>query len=300
MQFRTTWAAMSAITALATLAACSGTATTSPSNPGLDAQVSNDAAASTGQAVVSDISETGGGAGGPSSARVLPHGVSASVMFSPGPANCHQLEGPSDLRWFCGADTLVMQNSVATDTLIRARNFAYFADDTAQSLPNVSTDSINYGGGPADTGVIVYAAIHRPRWHGTSHRIRNHTVSDQPSFAHDADSLSTWNGHASIADTSMFTGPVWAVDYTGVATDSTVDVVYRRPVITHPFPSSGEFHRWATWNYSATGPATKSGTVSRHIVVTFNGTSTAQLQVIGSTTLTCSLDLITGAVSNCQ
>jgi hypothetical protein len=301
MHYRQTWAAVGAVAALASLAACSGTTSTSPNDQGLNSQVSTDAASSTGQAVVADIAETGAdGSDGSSYARVMPHGISASVLFKPSGGTCHQLNAPSDLRWFCGADTLVMQNSIANDTLIRARNFEFFALGTAQSAFTSATDSVNFGGGPVDTGVVVYGAVHRTRWNGVTHRIRNHAVTDHPSFTTDVDSSSTWNGNTLATDTAKFTGKIWTINYTGVANDTTVNVVFRRPRIVNPFPKSGEFHRWATWVYAATGPATKSGTVSRHIVVTYNGTSTAQLQVIGSTTLTCSLDLITGEVSNCQ
>jgi hypothetical protein len=123
-------------------------------------------------------------------------------------------------------------------------------------------------------------------------------VTDKtPSFA--MDSIRTWNGNTVANDTAAFQGTMWAVNIQGVAYDSTVNVVFIHPRVTHPFPISGQFHRWATWNYQANGPSTKTGTVTRHIVVTYNGTQTATLQVIGTTTLTCNLDLITGDLSDC-
>jgi hypothetical protein len=77
-------------------------------------------------------------------------------------------------------------------------------------------------------------------------------------------------------------------------------VIFQRPRGENPFPISGQFRRWANWSYTANGPSTLTGTISRHIVVTYNGTDNAELQVIGTTTLTCTINLVTGDVSACQ
>ncbi|GEM_PF-1888915 len=301
MPYHKSLAGVSACATLALLAACSGSAV-SPGNSSdqvLQMQMSNDAASSAGQAAVSDLAQTGDdGSGGGQYALVLPHGISASVLYGMGSGNCSQTNAPSDLRWYCGADTMTIQNNARADTLIRQRNYEFFANGAGQTSFSNQTDSINFGGA---NGVPVYVAVHRARWQGVSHRVRNHTASDlNPSFALDPDSSTTWNGNTLATDTASYTGPVWSVHYYGTAYDTTAAVVFRRPRVAHPFPLSGQFHRWAQWSYTASGPSSKSGTVSRHIVITYNGTQTAQLQVIGSTTLTCDLDLATGEVSNCH
>jgi len=300
MEHRNTWAAIGALTALAALSACSGSAV-SPTGQGLQTQISTDVAASTGQAVVTDIDETGndGSGDGSYAMATMPHGVSASVLYGMGGSACTQTGAPADLRYYCVPDTLTISNSspFVADTLIRTRNYEYFAQGVAQSAANSNTDSINFGGA---NGVPVYAAVHRSRWHGASHRVRNHSVVDHPSFANDAAKQSTWNGNTLATDTATYTGTVWSVKYNGVAYDTTYNVIFQRPRAQNPFPLSGQFRRWATWDYSANGPSTLTGTISRHIVVTYNGTDVAQLQVIGTTTLTCSINLVTGDVYACQ
>lgn len=305
MQQRTTLTAIAALAGLAALSACSsaGSAVSPNTNASaLQTEMANDVAASTGEGVVSDIDETGndGASDGSYSAVLTTRGfvVPRGGSFGMGSTACTQSQAPSDLRYYCTPDTLTISNSSGSraDTLVRTWNYEYFAEDTAQSAVNAYTDSINFGGA---NGVPVYVAIHRQRWQGVSHRVRNHTVQDQPSFAHDTKKQSTWNGNTVANDTASFTGEVWSVNYTGIAYDTTADVIFQRPRGENPFPISGQFHRWVTWNYTANGPSTESGTISRHIVVTYNGTDTAQLQVLGTTTLTCQVNLVTGDVSGC-
>jgi hypothetical protein len=307
MEYRNTLTAIGALAALAALSACSsGGSAVGPNNSGLQTQIANDVASSTGQAVASDIDETGNDAGdgvGTSAVMMTTRGFmmpqNASVSMGLGASNCTQTGAPSDLRYSCTPDTLTISMSAPSraDTLIRTWNYEFFAEDTAQSQPDSYTDSINFGG---PNGVLVYAAIHRTRWEGRSHRIRNHSVTDHPSFAQDAKQQSTWNGNTLANDTASYTGTIWSVNYTGIAYDTTANVIYQRPRGQNPFPLSGQYHRWATWAYTANGPSTVTGTITRHIVVTFNGTDIAQLQVIGATTLTCDVNLVTGDVYNCQ
>jgi hypothetical protein len=299
MEYRKMWGAVGTLTALAVLTACSGTVV-APNSQGLQTQISTDIAASTGQAAVSDVNETGNDATGDGTyALVMPHGSSASLSFGMGGNACTETGAPEDLRYYCKPDSLFLTKTspLVNDTLVRQWNYEFFAQGTAQAHADSMTDSINFGGA---NGVLVYVAVHRTRWHGVSHRVRNHSVTDHPSFARDTMQQSTWNGNTLATDTAAYTGPVWSVNYTGVAYDTTASVVFQRPRGQNPFPLSGQFRRWATWEYTADGPSTKTGTISRHIVVTFNGTETAQLQVIGTTTLTCSVDLVTGDVFDCH
>ena len=174
-------------------------------------------------------------------------------------------------------------------------NYEFFAAGVAQSSVQLVTDSINWGGA---NGVPVYVAIHRPLWTGVSHRIRNHSVTDKtPSFQ--MDSIRTWNGNTVANDTASFQGTMWSVAIQGLAYDSTVNVVFIHPQVTAPVPDLRSVPPLGDVDLPANGPSTRTGSVTRHIVVTYNGTSTATLQVIGTTTLTCNLNLITGNLSDC-
>ncbi len=314
MEYRKTLTALGVVASLAALAAC--TSSGSPVSPNtnensntnaLELQISNDVAASTGQGVVSDIDETGNDGGDQTDAYAavltsrgfITNGGTVSAAGGMGSASCTQTGLPSDLRYYCTPDTLAISNSSGSraDTLIRQWNYEFFAEDTAQSHMDSYTDSINFGGA---NGVLVYAAMHRARWHGVSRRVRNHSATDHPSFSKDTTKQTTWNGNTLATDTTAFTGTVWSVNYTGIAHDTTAAMIFQRPRGENPFPLSGQFRRWATWNYTAQGPSSASGTISRHIVVTYNGTDTAMLQVFGATTLTCDVNLVTGDVFDCH
>src|SRR6185437_9651871 len=214
------WAAIGITAVLAALAGCSAsTDLVNPSSQALMTEIGNDAAANAGQAVVSDIDETGNDAnGGGVYTRVMPNDGSASMVRSVGSA-CTETGAPQDLRYYCKPDTLTITNSAGsrTDTLIRQRNFEYFAEGTPQAQTDGSTDSINFGGA---NGVLVYDSIHRARWSGVSHRVRNSSVADHPSFSRDAAQQSTWNGNTVATDTASYVGTVWTVGITGVAYDT--------------------------------------------------------------------------------
>jgi hypothetical protein len=295
MQHRQFWSALGATTLAAALAACAGTATAPNNNETtLGTEMSADAAAGTGQAAISDVDETGNDNSAGSYSTQLAPGLSAATIHALTGGPCTQSGSAGDLRWYCAADTATIMTTGVADTLIRTPNYEFFAAGVAQSTPTSATDSINWGGA---NGVPVYVAVHRPVWQGVSHRVRNHSVVAVPNFT---DSIRTWNGNTVANDTASFHGAVWTVNYTGLAYDTTYNVVFIHPRETHPFPMSGQFRRWATWNYNASGPSSLSGSVSRHIVVTYNGTQTATLQVLGTKTLTCSLDLVYGTLSNCS
>lgn len=129
--------------------------------------------------------------------------------------------------------------------------------------------------------------------------MRNYAVTDKnPSFS--VDTIRTWNGTTTAADTGSYTGSPYNVSFTGTATDALVNVVVIRSASKHPYPISGQFRRTAQWSYTYTGASSGSGSVSRTIVVTFDGTKTPTLQVTGGTTLTCIVDLTNSNVSSCH
>ena len=210
--------------------------------------------------------------------------------------SCTQSGGGGDLRYYCPADTVVFSGSSQTDTMIRRRNYEFFAAGAPQATFTASVDSINFGGA---AGVPIYFILHSSQSLAVSHRIRNYSVTDKnSSFA--SDTIRTWNGTTAAADTGSYMGSPSDVSFTGSATDALVNVVVVHPSSKYPYPMSGQFRRTAHWNYSYTGTGSGSGSVTRTIVVTFDGTKTPTLQVTGGETLTCMVDLTNSNVSSCH
>jgi hypothetical protein len=285
--------AVASLAALAAVSACSSSST-GPATAALDTQISTNVANNAAQAVATDYSDLMSGMGvGGSYAVVRPSGTIATRAVSNG---CTQSGGGGDLRYYCPADTVVFSGSSQTDTVIRQRNYEFFAAGTPQPAFTSITDSINFGGA---TGVPTYFALHTSQSIAVSHRVRSDAVTDKtPSFA--SDSIRTWNGTTTAADTGSYGGSPYNVSFTGWATDALVNVVVVHPPSKHPYPISGQFRRTAHWGYTYTGAGSGSGSVTRTVVVTFDGTKTPTLQVTGGKTLTCVVDLTNSNVSNCH
>jgi hypothetical protein len=78
------------------------------------------------------------------------------------------------------------------------------------------------------------------------------------------------------------------------AADTATALTFTMPRTANPYPTSGSISRNLSLHITAGG---FDQTLTRAAKVTFDGSSTAVLQV-GA--LTCSLDLTTGAVTGCQ
>ena len=281
--------------AVVAVAACSTVASLAPVNAALDSQLNSAAASSAAGAAVADYADllTGDSVGGSFARARKPGQVSALGAGS----SCTQSGGAGDLRYYCPADTITYSGGGQTDTIIRNRNYEFFAAGTAQSTFTASVDSINFGGA---SGMPIYLAVHAAQANAVSHRLRNYSVTDKtPNFA--SDTMRTWNGTTTAADTGNYVGSVYTLGVTGTETDVLVNVVFVHPASTHPYPLSGQYQRTANVNYTYTGPVNGNGAASRMIVITFDGTQTPVIQVTGGTSaLTCNINLTNGALSNCH
>jgi len=297
MQSHRFFVALGAGTLLAT-ASCGGGKSTGPNNETLDVQISTDLANNAAQAVVTDYTDLSGGdgVGGAYAVVLRPLGVAYSVSTLAASTSCTQSGVNGDLRYYCPADTVIFAGSSQTDTVVRERNYEFFAAGAAQASFTTSTDSINFGG---TNGVPIYLALHSSQSTAVSHRVRRYAVTDEnPSFA--SDTVRTWNGTTAAADTGSYSASPYNVSFTGTATDALVNVVYLHPASRYPYPITGRFQRTAHWVYSYTGASSGSGSVNRTVIVTFDGTKNPTVQVTGGTTLTCKVDLTNSNVSNCH
>ncbi|MEP7065254.1 MAG: hypothetical protein ABI889_04405 [Gemmatimonadota bacterium] len=111
---------------------------------------------------------------------------------------------------------------------------------------------------------------------------------------HGTSVLHTWNGAGIAHDTSTYTvnGVTRIFAYT--AQDTAIALTFTMPRTANPYPTSGSVSRNLALHLTAGG---FDKTMTRVAKVTFDGSSIAVLQV-GA--LTCSLDLATGVVSDCQ
>lgn len=111
---------------------------------------------------------------------------------------------------------------------------------------------------------------------------------------HGAPVLHTWNGAGVVHDSSTYAVNNVTRVFSYVAADTVSSLTFTLPHSANPYPSSGSLSRNLTLHITAGG---FDKTVTRYAKVTFEGSSIAVLQV-GA--LTCSLDLVTGAVSGCH
>lgn len=111
---------------------------------------------------------------------------------------------------------------------------------------------------------------------------------------HGARVLHAWSGAGIAHDSSTYAvnGVTRIFAYT--AADTAAALTFTMPRIANPYPTSGSISRNLLLHITA-GSFDK--TVTRSAKATFDGSSTAVLQV-GA--LTCSLDLVTGVVSGCH
>lgn len=258
----TTVRLLSATATLTLLWACSDS--TAPGDTLSDQQMSTDLATSAAPEVAtSTVMFADAGIGAGSSALMVPsttpctvHSASASAAFS-------------------------------DDSLSYSRTWEYFAGPTCQNaFDAASTDSIAFT-------AMLAEADHDPRF--VSHASRNWTfdVTGRPLLA--SASTHVWNGAGVGSDTAEHKTPGLDRTYSGLAYDTATSVTFPNPRNSAP-PASGTFSRWTTVTVThVTKGVDKTATISRHIVVTFNGTTEVPLVVYdassGATLLSCTLDL---------
>jgi hypothetical protein len=274
---------LSAAILVAALAACSSGSATSPnSTPVSDQQVSNDVASASAPDVAGDAGD------------FYAEGQNGSNFGVIALASTSKFGGMSASSTTCGPSTTVMINYYFgrdnQDTISFNRTREWFADGACATSWSPAVDSVEYvGTWDADLADVS------GKWSLHGDRVRNSTVMGNPTL--DSASSHVWNANALVHDTIQFVGAVNTRHYAGIAYDTATTVTFNHPRNGELYPISGTWTRWATWNLDVTGAVTKTETVERHILVTFNGTEFVPLAVYnvqtGQVALRCQVDLLT-------
>ena len=259
-----------ALALAAGLAACADS--TAPGNSVTDAQLTIDAAGDAGDATVLDLSQM---IGSEVQAGVAPASV-GTLGFSSQTAACTYSAGVG--RFLCPTVT-------TTEGLSLQRSYAVYAGGTAQSSYSASaTDSINFQ--TFLTGSLAGDA--RSEW-------INHTRTMTVSGLGGTETQRTWNGTGVRSDSAHYTTSTGTRRSRFQSVDAIANVVFNLPRSANPYPQSGTI----THDITVSATIDRSGgqttrTATRHVVVTFNGTSTAAMTV---GTKSCTIDLVTRAVT---
>jgi hypothetical protein len=252
-----------------------------------DAQINADVAATSGDAVASEIasfSDNITAAG--SFTMVAPsynvsapgNGTSGQPSFGAISPTCTFAAG----RYTCSAAT--------EQGLNVTRSFAFY-DAAGQSLQVFDSTKVESGNFQAQ----IDGSFQRDLvWTAGVHRTRNNTVSGLISMKPQR----KWNGVGSGADTVSHIGLDGIRTLAGNAVDTVTNVVMPGKDAGNKIPLTGTIVIVADYTASLLGAAgTASTQVTRRVVVTFNGTVTPTLQ-IGN--MTCTLHLDTHTVDGCQ
>jgi hypothetical protein len=295
LRFTTTFGAAICVAALA--ACSSGTAPANNNSnqtiAGLtDSQVENDVANATSPDAAADAADFGveGNDG---------TDFGAAVNMRPGQLGAMSACGPSttiEIMYYFGAQL--------QDTITFNRTREWFADGACSPTWNPSVDSVEYVGTWDERLSDVSG-----NWTQDADRVRNSSVYGSAAGAVtplDSATSHIWNANAVVNDTIHFQGSVNTRNYAGIAYDTAASVTFNHPRRGEIYPETGTWTRWATWNLSVTGAVTKTATVERHVIVTFNGTQFVPLDVIneqtGQVVLKCQVNLLTHRIvaNSCQ
>lgn len=249
-----------------------------------DAQIDADIAANSGAAVVSQIVGFNDDVAAAGSFTMISPSFSVSAGNASGRGSvgisptCSYAAG----RYTCAATT--------EQGLSVSRSFAFYdgQGNTVQTYDPATVESVNFQAqidGNFQRDVV---------WSAGVHRTRNVTVSGLISMSPQR----KWNGTGTGADTVMHIGLDGIRSLAGTATETVSNVIMPGKDAASQVPLSGSITLAVDYTASLQGvTASVSKDVKRTIVVTFNGTTTAVLQI---GTLTCQLHLDTATVDSCQ
>ena len=189
-------------------------------------------------------------------------------------------DGPDAGGWFgCIAYT---SRGLTIDRQVRFWSGGSYALGWSHTL----TDSVNHRW----TRVGTFESVVKP---GKMFSI-NEADTASMVVTHGPPILHTWNGAGIAHDSSSYAvGNVTRI-FAYTAADTAAALMFTLPHADNPYPSSGSISRSLSLHITAGG---FDKTTTRSARVTFDGSSTAVLQV-GA--LTCNLDLVTRVVSACH
>ena len=269
---RSTLCKMVGAAAIGLLAAC-GTDTTSPDSISA-ADQSTDLALTTGDAIAFDVGMLAGDIGalgtGASSSNLMTAGSQPRVIGE----NCTYDAGAG--QYNC---------SVTVDSGLNiSRSFTLFGGGVVQQAYDAqTTDSVQFRS--TLSGTVV-----RPNFTRTVSHTRAATLSGLGG----TETQRTFNGTGSGSVDAQYSGTRGTRSYTSTSSDTIASVVFPVPQSPETFPLSGSIIHNISATQTVERGRTVSRSVSRRVMVTFNGTALVPMTV---GTLTCTLNLTTHAVS---
>ncbi|MDQ6717948.1 MAG: hypothetical protein M3Z17_06330 [Gemmatimonadota bacterium] len=279
MSTRTAAAAIAAVVFVFGTAACNSDRAYAPPDTVLtDQQVSKDVAVSGGEAMATDLASLANSAsliGGSFSVQSEPTSLRFDVQSTAD--SCVYGSG----RWTCAPRT--------EGGLTVSRSYAFYdaAGQPTKMKDALTTASINFQ-------LEINGVVNRDTvFSGVVHRTRNVTISGLLGV----ETTRRWDGVGISADTNTHRTALTTRTYAGKSVDSLKAIIYPQPRTPTGYPLSGSMVRIVKYLVTSTGHGTERRTVDRRIVVTYNGTSSAQVQA-GS--VTCTLHLDTHHVDGCS
>ncbi len=278
----TSLATFAAIAALAGAVACSSDSSVAPGNAVADSEIDQTVAADVGESFAGNVGQF------QENESFQENMSSGSSTFMSGRAGAVSgtdsrtvtCDGPNSDGWYgCVAYT--------SRGLTITRQVRFWSGGSyALGWSGTTTDSVNHRWTRAGT----FESALKP---GKMFSI-NEAAAGSMVVTHGTPVLHTWNGAASVHDSSTYAVNNITRVFSYVAADTAAALTFTLPHSANPYPTSGSLSRNLTLHVTAGG---FDKTVTRFAKVTFDGSSVAVLQV-GA--LTCSLDLVTGAVSGCH
>ena len=194
-------------------------------------------------------------------------------------------EHPSETCTFSAATQLYTCTNSSQETIVRSYGYFDINGKSMSSFVKGVTASIH-------TLVKIDGSVSRDStFTGVRHSVRDLTVSG---FLGDT---RIWNGFGSSADTNTHKEAKSTRTYTGLAVDTVKAVTFAAERSTNPYPLSGVAVRVVNYTVVSTGKQTETTTVSKRIVVTFNGTADVPI-TLGD--YSCTLHLDTKKVDGCK
>jgi hypothetical protein len=275
-------AAFAVIATLSSIAACSADSTLDSGGAVPNGEIDQTMASDAGESFAADVSQFqenesfGEQLSGGSSTFLAGRGGAAFGADS----RTVTCDGPDASGWFgCLAYT------ARGLTITRQIRF-WSGGSYALAWRPTLTDSVNHRW--SRTG--SFESVLKPR------KIFSINEADTASMVvtHGTPALHTWDGAGIAHDSSTYRVNDVTRVFAYTAADTATALTFTMPRSANPYPASGSLSRHLTLHITAGG---FDKTITRVAKVTFDGSSTAVLQV-GA--LTCSLDLTTGAVSGCH